>query len=253
MIKQLRALDKPKERREKQLFLVEGYKMTAEAVAAGMCRTLLVQSDRISDYQSIIDSAMKAGVECIAVPENAIRTLSTANSPQGICCAASLPEEPAVLDGDLIIALDGVQDPGNAGTILRTADAAGYDGAILGSGSADPFGPKALRATMGAVFRVPIRQTADLRRELTGLLNRGYALIATELGGADFFEGCPAQKSVLIIGNEGNGISHEISALSTHHLALPMYGGAESLNAAIAAGIMIYELSRQHERRKKHD
>ena len=249
----LRTLDKPKSRRENRLFMVEGYKMTSEALAAGVCQILLVQMDRISDYRLVIDSAMQRGVDCVALPESIIRVLGTASTPQGICCAASLPNEPIHLEGELLIALDGVQDPGNVGTILRTADAAGYNGAVLGSGCADPFGPKALRATMGSVFRVPLKQTADLKQELEVMHNRGYALVSTELGGDDFFENCPKQKCVLIIGNEGNGISDAISAISTHHLALPMYGGAESLNAAVAAGIMIYELSRQHERRYQHD
>ena len=140
--------------------------------------------------------------------------------------------------------MDGVQDPGNVGTILRTADAAGFDGALLSSACADLYGAKTLRATMGSVFRVPVRRTADLPAALEEMKARGYAIVATELGGADFYAHCPHERAVLVIGSEGNGVSAAVREVATHHLALPMRGGAESLNAAVAAGIMIYEMAR---------
>ena len=141
--------------------------------------------------------------------------------------------------------MDGVQDPGNVGTILRTADAAGFDGALLSGACADLYSAKTLRATMGSVFRVPTRRTDDLPAALTVMRESGYAVVATELGGADFYAHCPHEKCVLVIGSEGRGVSPEVRAVATHHLALPMRGGAESLNAAVAAGIMIYEMARK--------
>ena len=143
-----------------------------------------------------------------------------------------------------VIVIEGVQDPGNVGTILRTADAAGFDGALLSSACADLYGAKTLRATMGSVFRVPVRRTADLPAALEEMKARGYAIVATELGGADFYAHCPHERAVLVIGSEGNGVSAAVREVATHHLALPMRGGAESLNAAVAAGIMMYELMR---------
>ena len=150
-----------------------------------------------------------------------------------------------MLTGRRIAALDGVQDPGNVGTILRTADAAGFDGVLLGSGCADLYSAKTLRATMGSVFRVPTRRTDDLAGELMAMRARGYAVAATELGGEDFSAGCPRGQCVLVIGSEGRGVSQAVRGAATHHLALPMRGGAESLNAAVAAGIMIYEMARE--------
>ena len=144
-----------------------------------------------------------------------------------------------------VIVLEGVQDPGNVGTILRTADAAGFDGAILGPGCADLYGAKTLRATMGSVFRVPVLPTNDLPGTLEAMKREGYAVAATELGGQDFYACCPRGKAILVIGSEGQGISKPVRDAATHHLALPMRGGAESLNAAVAAGILIYELARQ--------
>ena len=138
-----------------------------------------------------------------------------------------------------------MQDPGNVGTILRTADAAGFDGAILGPGCADLYGAKTLRATMGSVFRVPVLPTNDLPGTLEAMKREGYAVAATELGGQDFYACCPRGKAILVIGSEGQGISKPVRDAATHHLALPMRGGAESLNAAVAAGIMIYEMARE--------
>ena len=243
VIQSMRALEKPKARREAGLFLIEGRKMAAEAMAAGLLRTLIVERGREEDYEELIASAETSG-ECVLVSAQVMQTLSSAKTPQGVMCAARIPDQPERLEGGLLCALDAVQDPGNLGTILRTLDAAGFGGVLLGEGCADPYGPKALRATMGSIFRVPIRQTS-LPDELEALRRSGYAIAATELGGEDFFEACPSDPAVLVIGNEGNGISDAVRAQATHHLALPMRGGAESLNAAVAAGIMIYEMARR--------
>ena len=240
----LRGLDRPRQRREAGLFLVEGSKMSAEAASLGLCRVLIVQRERVGLYRDMIETVQRAGAECILVSASVMEGLSTAKTPQGVLCAAAVPPQPERLEGTLLLALDGVQDPGNLGTMLRTADAAGFSGALLGEGCADPYGAKALRATMGSIFRLPILQTA-LVPALASLHGRGYALISTELGGEDFYAACPEGRSVLVIGSEGRGVSAEVRREATHRLALPMRGGAESLNAAVAAGIMMYELSRR--------
>ena len=150
--------------------------------------------------------------------------------------------EPA---GRRLIALDGVQDPGNVGTILRTADAAGLDGVILGPECADVFSPKVLRASMGSVFRMGLSFPPDLAACLGRMRDRGYAVLSSQLDGDPFgARGDVGDAWVLVIGNEGSGVSPEVKAAATHHLALPMRGGAESLNAAVAAGIMMYDLVR---------
>jgi tRNA G18 (ribose-2'-O)-methylase SpoU len=150
---------------------------------------------------------------------------------------------PSIL-GDKLVLLEAVQDPGNVGTILRTMDAAGFSGAILSPGCADPFSPKALRATMGSIFRVPTMQTENAARTAAALAEEGYAVVAAALDGEDFFAREPLLGKVcLIIGNEGAGITRETLAAATRRYRLPMKGGAESLNAAAAAAIMIYDIA----------
>ena len=241
----LRDLQKAKNRRASGLFLAESMKMVREAIALSLCRTLIVDAKRREEYAELIALAQAAECEILLVTAAVMQALSEAKTPQGIACTVSVPLQPKALGGRLLVALDGVQDPGNVGTILRTADAAGFDGALMSSACADLYSAKTLRATMGSVFRVPVMRTDDLPAALQALKARGYAVVATELGGEDFYAKCPHENAVLVIGSEGRGITPEVRAVATHHLALPMRGGAESLNAAVAAGIMIYEMARE--------
>jgi len=244
-IQLLKGLQKAKNRREANLFLAESVKMVREALALSLCRTLIVDGRRQEEYAQMIAAAEESGCEVLMVTPAIMQAISEAKTPQGICCTVEIPAEPERLSGRLLVAMDGVQDPGNVGTILRTADAAGFDGALLSSTCADLYSAKTLRATMGSVFRVPAKRTDDLPAALEALRVQGYAIVATELGGADFYENCPHDKAVLVIGSEGSGVSQAVRDAATHHLALPMRGGAESLNAAVAAGIMIYEMARK--------
>ena len=144
-----------------------------------------------------------------------------------------------------MVALDGVQDPGNVGTIWRTADAAGFGGVLLGAGCADPMSPKVLRSAMGSAFRVPFARTESMPETLGQLRAAGYSILCSDLHGEDFYERSPVNsKFVLVIGSEAHGISQATREQATHLVKLPMRGGAESLNAAVAAGIMMYELMR---------
>ena len=243
-VQALRELQRARVRRETGLLLADGVKLVGEALALGLCRTLIVQQDRLGQYAQTVEAAEGAGCEVLLVSEAVMRAISEERTPQGIACAAAIPDEADELHGELIVALDGVQDPGNVGTIVRTADAAGFEGVILGSGCADLYSAKALRATMGSAFRMSVRRAQDLSEALEEMKRRGYAVAATELGGEDFYAACPRKHAVLVIGSEGQGISAAVRQVATHHLALPMRGGAESLNAAVAAGIMMYEMAR---------
>jgi len=244
-IQMLKGLQKAKNRRESGLFLAESVKMVREALALSLCRTLVVDGKRQDEHADMISLAQENGCEVLLVTPAIMQAISEAKTPQGVCCMVAIPQEPQTLSGRLIVSMDGVQDPGNVGTILRTADAAGFDGALLSAACADLYGAKTLRATMGSIFRVPSRRTDDLPAALAALREQGYAIVATELGGADFYENCPHDRAVLVIGSEGSGVSQAVRDVATHHLALPMRGGAESLNAAVAAGIMIYEMARK--------
>ncbi len=233
-----RSLKDRKGRRENGCFLVEGRKMVAEALASRFeVAALLVDEEQME--------LLPAGQvpPCYALPAHVLAAVCDTKTPQGI--AAVVRAADAVALGRRIVALDSVQDPGNVGTILRTADAAGLDGVLLSGQCADIYSPKVLRATMGSVFRMAIRTTEHLAEDLAALRSDGYSVLSSQLDGQPFY----ARQKVgdhfaLVIGSEGNGVSDAVKAVSTHHLRLPMRGGAESLNAAVAAGIMMYELTR---------
>lgn len=229
-------------RRERGEFLCDSPKLLHEALLHG-AELLTVAATR----GMALPDGIHAGVRLVEVPEDVMQLISPAKTPQGVVFTCRLPrtECPQTLTGARYLALDGVQDPGNVGTIIRTADAAGLDGVLLSNQCADVFSPKVLRATMGSIFRMNLRTTDDLPGELTKLREKGYSILSSQLDGTPFYERQGvAERFALIIGNEGNGVSEQVQQTATHRVRLPMRGGAESLNAAIAAAIMMYELMR---------
>lgn len=231
-----KALKDRKGRRESGCFLVEGRKMVEEALASAFdVETVLVQ-----EGMELPDGLTMPVYE---LPAHVLAAVCDTKTPQGIAAVVRMKEQSAL--GKHIVVLDGVQDPGNVGTIIRTADAAGLDGVLLSTQCADVFSPKVLRATMGSIFRMNLRTTDDLPGELTKLREKGYSILSSQLDGTPFYERQDvAERFALIIGNEGNGVSEQVQQTATHRVRLPMRGGAESLNAAIAAAIMMYELMR---------
>lgn len=231
-----KALKDRKGRRESGCFLVEGRKMVEEALASAFdVETVLVQ-----EGMELPDGLTMPVYE---LPEYVLAAVCDTKTPQGIAAVVRMKEQSAL--GKHIVVLDGVQDPGNVGTIIRTADAAGLDGVLLSNQCADVFSPKVLRATMGSIFRMNLRTTDDLPGELTKLREKGYSILSSQLDGTPFYEREKvAEQFALVIGNEGNGVSEQVQQTATHRVRLPMRGGAESLNAAIAAAIMMYELMR---------
>lgn len=245
VIQAARALQTRKARTESGLFLCEGEHMVGEAAknVPGDVRTVFVAQESEEKYAALLESLPQA--TCYAVPESVLQAISQVKTPQGIAATVMLPRtvHPEEL-GDKVILLENVQDPGNVGTILRTADAAGFQTCILTPGCADPFSPKALRATMGSVFRVPCVQTDDAVQTVRTLKTAGYAVLASVLDGEDFYNRPKLpQKLCIIIGNEGAGITPQTVAEATRRFRLPMRGGAESLNAAVAAAILMYEIT----------
>lgn len=242
-IRALRALKEKKERDASGRFIVEGRKMVEEALAHATVYSAVVEERRQEGLQPLLHALQAANVPVWMVPRRVLEAVCDTKSPQGIAAAVGMPSPNGVTAGKHWIALDGVQDPGNVGTMLRTADAAGFAGMILGPTCADIYGSKALRATMGAVFRLPVTRAQDLAELLAAWRHRGYAILSSQLDGQDFYARDPLpERCVLVIGSEGEGVSEPVRALATHRMALPMRGGTESLNAAVAAGIMMYEL-----------
>ena len=239
-----RKLLSRKGREEQRAFFCEGEHMVQEALAVcpEAVQILFVEAGKQEKYAPLL--ARAGEVPRFAVPERVMETLSQVKAPQGIAAVVALPEpRPLSALGGRLLLLENVQDPGNVGTMLRTLDAAGFQGAIFTPGCADPFAPKTLRATMGSVFRVPMAFARDPGAALQALQAGGYALVAAELSGEPFYERGPLpQRLCLMIGNEGAGLSPESCLAATHRYRLPMAGGAESLNAAVAAAVMMYDL-----------
>ena len=187
-----------------------------------------------------------AGVRLVTVPADVMKSVSPAQTPQGVLsvCAMSSPALPEALSGKRYVVLDGVQDPGNVGTILRTADAFRADGMFLVNACADLYNPKTVRATMGAVFRCPVWNCGipDLRRLLTasGLPLYGAALRADTVDARTL----DSSRCAIAIGSEGKGLSRELLAVCDQTALIPMSGHCESLNAAMAATVLLWEAAR---------
>lgn len=233
-----RSLKDKKGRDEHNLFLVEGVRMVREALSSSFDVCALIVRDGYHPDFDLPDT-----VPAYLLPEHVFRSVCDTKSPQGIAAVLALKAREA--SGPRLLALDSVQDPGNVGTIIRTADAAGFDGILLSPDCADLFSPKVLRSTMGSIFRLGFSFPSSLPEALKELRDSGFSVLSSQLDGTPFFDRPAVGPAfVLVIGNEGNGISDAVKAVATHRLRLPMRGGAESLNAAVAAGIMMYDLTR---------
>jgi len=231
IIKSTKKLHRSAARRETGLHFIEGDKLVLDAIAGG------------AEIETVfaLPEAKHLVPDCIEVTLPVMEALCAAQSVQGLCATVKTPETtcPAHYPNGFYVALDDLQDPGNLGTIIRTADAYGAAGLLLSRGCADPHSPKALRAAMGATYHLPV-YIGDLETELPKLINQGFICICGHLAGR---EALPprSDKLVLVIGNEGHGASEPVANLC-HRYRLPMRGRAESLNAAIFAAIMMEKL-----------
>ena len=239
-VKLLRSLKDRGARRETGLHLIEGERLVFDALASGAKAATVLAEDGAEHISSRLTVM---GIPFITVSRSVLEAVSDTKTPQGVAAAVKTPcmTPPVSYPKGLIVALDRLQDPGNLGTIIRTADAMGVSAVLLGEGCTDPFSPKALRSAMGSTYHVGLYE-CSLAAELKKLKGEGSTLICGHLDGCETLP--PAgDKCTVVIGNEGSGVSDETAALCTLY-RLPMYGRAESLNASVAASIMIYEISR---------
>ena len=231
IIKELASLKEKRGRRERGTFLVEGSKMVSECVKSGLeIVRIAVREDYTGETFSL--PAVTLGAE-------AFRSVCDEKTPQGIAAEVKIPACVPVAPKGRCLFLDGVSDPANVGAIIRTAVAAGYEEIYLAA-CADPFSPKAVRASMSGVFYAKLMQ--GTRDELLGVLG-DVALIAADMDGENVFDFTPPQKFCIAIGNEGNGLSSEVLRLAKYTVKIPMDARTESLNAAVSAGIMMYQLN----------
>ena len=235
-------------------FLAEGAPAVTEAIAyardhPGEVLELFVTEAAAARHTALVRSAFAARVEVTQVTEKAAAALSDAVTPQGIVVRCVHPQVGVadVLAGSpkLIAVLVGANDPGNAGTVIRLADAAGADGVILAGDSVDAFNPKTIRASAGSLFHLPVARTADTAELLAGLTAAGLSVLATT-GGASIDLDAAAADGILdlptawLFGSEAHGLPDEVIALADESVRVPIYGRAESLNLASAAAICLY-------------
>ena len=220
-------------------YLCDGIKLLAEALDKGARVQSVLWKDAAEELPGL------DGAKQYIAPAELFDYASPMKNSPGPVFTLAMPEGHSA-ELHRAVLLENVQDPGNVGTILRTADAAGFTACVLTPGCADPFSPKALRATMGSIFRVPCVQADDAVQTVRTLKTAGYAVLASVLNGEDFYTRRKLpQKVCVIIGNEGAGITPQTAGEATHRFRLPMRGGAESLNAAIAAAILMYEIAQR--------
>lgn len=244
--------NKAKERRDAGIFLTEGFKLFRE-VPEGQVREVYLTEDALVRLES--DAALKEKIRQTGyeiVTGDIFRKMSDTKTPQGILCVIRRPEYTLdrLLDtpAPLLVVLEGLQDPGNLGTILRTGEGAGITGVILGKETVDIFNPKTIRATMGSIFRVPFVYAEDLAQTILTMQSRGVRTYAAHLSGKNLYDSFSfLGGTAFLIGNEGNGLSPEITKLADELLRIPMEGRVESLNAAVATSLLIYEVHRQRQ------
>ncbi len=249
--KTIRSLSSRKGREERGLFLVEGVRLVEEAFDAGAKVELILTSPRAFATErglNLLNIVKSRGLPHWETDEQKFCRLAATETPQGVLAIVRQPVwefHPQVNTG-LWVITDGLQDPGNLGTIIRTAEAAGVAGIILTKGTVDPFNPKTLRATMGSVFRVPLFiDPGDL--SLVRVLQQHVALVAALLeADLNYDEANLANPVAIVVGNEGQGISDNLRRIVNFHVRIPMFGEVESLNVAVAAAILLYESRRQH-------
>lgn len=260
-VKQVNALAKrAKARRESGLFLVEGEKMFDELPKNRLYRVYVTEG--FLRQQGERAERLLAGCRYETVTDEVMRAMSDTQTPQGIlalCRQFSYPLSD-VLIGKAgrtekqqvphLMFLETLQDPGNLGTILRAGEGAGITGVIMNSATADIYNPKVIRSTMGSIYRVPFAYTEDLGAALLEAKRTGIRLYAAHLDGEHSYdEENYTGPTGFLIGNEANGLSRETADMADCYIRIPMLGKVESLNAAVAASILMYETARQRRKR----
>lgn len=235
LVRRVFSLREKKFRREAGEYVAEGIKSVREAAASGAHIRLLVRAERVPAQDIAADGEL-------VVSDGVFEKLSEEVSPQGVLAVIEAPDCTPAPPRSLALLLDGVSDPGNMGTVLRTANAAGYTDVYL-RGCTDPFAPKSVRASMGGIFRVRLHIGGDeaLRAALAGV-----PLVCADMGGENVFRFTPPARFCLVVGNEANGVTEEVRAACAHTVRVPMRPVCESLNAGVSAGILMYLLRAEH-------
>ena len=268
-IKYIRSLmEKGSIRKKDKAFVVEGIKLTDEALEYGkvlevVCSERLYDEINSSDLSGNrllaendknITNYVKKESSLLVVSDTVFKSMSETKTPQGILAVVEMPDYGLLDKGFLeqaytkngkikLLVLEDTADPGNLGTIMRTAEAAGVTGVIMGKGTVDIFNPKVVRSTMGSIFRLPFAYVEDLKETIRELKKQGISFYATHLKGEKSYKDIKySDRSAILIGNEARGLSDEVADLADTYVLIPMQGKVESLNAAVAAALIMYEV-----------
>lgn len=247
-IKQIHKLRDKKYRDEMGLYIAEGIKTVNEAIAeAADIQTIVICDD--SNEQDELKQKMLyevARYNILYVNQKVFEYISEVMHPQGILAVIRKKEQADInYKEDFIVVLDNIQDPGNLGTIIRTVDSAGLGQIVLSKGTVDAYSPKVVRSTMSGIFRVNVIEANDILETLNNMKRHGYKIVVTALDTQKSIYNISYHKTVIVIGNEANGVSKEVMKLADEKVKIPMLGKTESLNAAVATGIVVYEAVRQ--------
>lgn len=241
---------KAKERKKDQVFLAEGPKMFGEAPLPWIREVFITEAavERFKDNRQFCRKL--GGVAFEVVSDEVMKKMADTQTPQGILTVLRSPrhdmEELLNERNGLFLVLEDLQDPGNLGTIMRTSEGAGVTAVIMNKKTVDIFNPKVIRATMGSIYRVPFIYVENLQETLQKMKAKGIQTYAAHLDGNTYFTGISFQKpTAFLIGNEGNGLSKELADAADAYVKIPMEGKLESLNAAVAAALLVYEAKRQ--------
>lgn len=232
-----------KERKKQNIYLVEGLRMFMEIPRESHVETYATENF----YET--HSELFEGLNYELVAEHVMHSIADTKTPQGVVSIVKRPHYTVseVCSGDkpLIMALENLQDPGNLGTIVRTAEGAGVTGIIMSKDTVDIFNPKVVRATMGSIFRVPFCYVDNLTDCVEKLKEQDFISFSAHLQGKNFYDFDYTNSTIFCIGNEGNGLSKELSEATNCKIKIPMMGQVESLNAATASTVLMYEAMRQ--------
>ncbi|MGG5369931.1 TrmH family RNA methyltransferase [Enterococcus sp. AZ196] len=241
LIKETKKLQQKKYRQQTQTYLLEGFHLIQEAKAANVAlKEVFINQRGLNEWSEWIEENLS---DYYLVSDEVLKVLASQPTPQGMIAVAEMPQEVSSDFSGAWLLLDNVQDPGNVGTMIRTADAAGFSGVILGQGSADLYNPKTLRSTQGSLYHLSV-QNGELSALIPQFQQAGSPVLGTALD-KEAKEYLAVEKMTdfaLVMGNEGQGMSSELLAMTDQNLYITIKGQAESLNVAIAAGVLMFHL-----------
>lgn len=255
-IKQLRALSDPKHRKKEQSFLIEGVKMVEEALRDNLSVKTVIASPSLVQHhgKGVLKLAEARSVDVVWISEKLMDAVAESKTPQPVMAVVKMREysENALLthEAGLTVIAHQLQDPGNLGTIIRTAEAVGASGVAIPANTADPYSAKAIRASMGSILRLPVVRIGDSATFIKTCRQKGFQIAATVLTGEKAHFDIDLRKpTVVILGQEGAGLPQDIMAEVDLHVRIPMAATIDSLNVATSAAVILYEAMRQRLRK----